>query len=77
MIDSCLERNRKAIILDKVMVNADTTSQYLAVVPEDIKAYAATHFQTIAGSTNKIVTDQSSHNFNPNWNEWQCYYEPL
>ncbi|CAI2183710.1 11978_t:CDS:2 [Funneliformis geosporum] len=45
------------------MVNADTTSQYLAVVPEDIKAYAATHFQTIAGSTNKIVTDQKMKNY--------------
>ncbi|CAI2183879.1 10861_t:CDS:1, partial [Funneliformis geosporum] len=53
MIDSCLERNRKAIILDKVIVNADTPSQYLALVPDDIKAYTATHFQTIASSTNR------------------------
>ncbi|CAI2200684.1 4202_t:CDS:1, partial [Funneliformis geosporum] len=31
MIDSYLERNRKAIILDKVMINADSLSQYLAL----------------------------------------------
>ncbi|CAI2185629.1 15634_t:CDS:1, partial [Funneliformis geosporum] len=48
MIDSCLERNRKNIILDKVMVNANTLSQYLTLVPEDIKALTAMHFQTIA-----------------------------
>src|SRR5215216_766089 len=34
MIDSCLERNKKAIILDKVMINADTSSQYLALTPD-------------------------------------------
>ncbi|CAI2201438.1 12895_t:CDS:1, partial [Funneliformis geosporum] len=39
MIDSCLERNRKAIILDKVIVNVDSPSQYLALVPDDIKAH--------------------------------------
>ncbi|CAI2179579.1 15144_t:CDS:2 [Funneliformis geosporum] len=47
MIDFCLERNRKAIILDKVMVNADTLLQYLTVVSDDIKAHTAMHFQII------------------------------
>ncbi|CAI2189151.1 6722_t:CDS:1, partial [Funneliformis geosporum] len=54
---SCLERNRKAIILDKVMIDTDTPSQYLALVPDDIKVHTAIHFQTITDSTNRIVTD--------------------
>ncbi|CAI2174004.1 5929_t:CDS:2, partial [Funneliformis geosporum] len=59
MIDSCLERNRKTIILDKVMVNADTPSQHLALVSEDIKAHTITHFQSIAIDSQSSLKKQN------------------
>ncbi|CAI2198936.1 11745_t:CDS:1, partial [Funneliformis geosporum] len=56
MIDSCLERNRKAIILDRIMIHADTPKQHLELIPDEIKKQTALHFQKIADSTNRDVS---------------------
>ena len=77
MIDSCLERNRKAIVLDRIMVQADTPNQHLELVPDEIKRQTASHFQNIAGSTNRDVSNDNSPNFNSNWNNWERHYEPI
>ena len=77
MIDSCLERNRKAIVLDRIMIHADTPNQHLELVPDEIKKQTASHFQTIAGSTNRDVSSYNSPNLNPNWNNWERHYDPI
>src|SRR5215216_6051113 len=77
MIDSCLERNRKAIVLDRIMIHADTPNQHLELVPDAIKRQTASHFQNIAGSTNRDVSSFNSPNLNPNWKNWERHYEPI
>ncbi|CAI2199565.1 17441_t:CDS:1, partial [Funneliformis geosporum] len=53
MIDSYLERNRKAIILDRIMIHADMSEQHLELIPDEIKKQTALHFQKIAGFSNR------------------------
>src|SRR3954447_17368268 len=75
MIDSFLERNRKTIVLDRILVDHNTPNQHLALDPEAIKFHTAQYFQTIAGSTNRIVTDPDTADFSPNWHNWEHYYD--
>ena len=77
MIDSFLKRNRKTIVLDRILVNHNTPDQHLALDPDAIKIHTAQHFQTVTDSTNKNVTDPSSENFFPNWPIWKRYYDPI
>jgi hypothetical protein len=76
MIDSYLERDRKAIIIDRLLINKDSPDQYLELSPENIKKHTATHFQTVAGSNNREVTDETTSEFNPVWNDWRPFYNP-
>ena len=67
MINLFLERNHKTIVLDKVLVDYNTQNQHLAFNSDAIKFHTAKHFQTIAGFTNRIVTDLHTNAFSPNW----------
>ena len=71
MIDSFLERNRKTIVLDRILVNHNTPDQHLALDPAAIKHHTAQYFQSVAGSTNRNVTDPENNNFSPNWPIWE------
>jgi hypothetical protein len=77
MIDSCLERNRKAVVIDRLLINKDSNDQYLELSPENIKKHTADHFQNIAGSYNCDVTDPTSLDFKNTWNNWKSFYDPV
>ena len=68
MIDSCLERNRKAVVIDRLLINRNSANQYLELSPDHIKQQTAHHFQNVAGSTNCDVTDPISSDFKSIWN---------
>src|SRR6266511_908311 len=70
MIDSLLERQKRRIILDKVIVK-EAESEVLITDPVKLKAAVNTHFQTIAGSKH------SSKEFSEEWKHWKNVYEPL
>src|SRR2546430_1075740 len=49
MINSILERKRKRITLDRLLiVNSNDSSQTLITDPEDINKFANSHFQNVA-----------------------------
>ena len=77
MIDSCLERSRKTIILDRILINKPNSDPYLELDPKKLKKATALHFQTVAGSLNKIVTDPMIPDFSNFWTQWEEYYCPL
>jgi len=49
MIDSCLERTRKTIVLDRVLINTNTNDPYLELDPDKIKSATMNHFKNVAG----------------------------
>jgi hypothetical protein len=52
MINSILDRHRKRITLDRVLVtNASDNSKTLVTDQEEIKAHVNTHFQQVAGGS--------------------------
>ena len=55
MIDSMLSKNRKKIVLDRVLVENTDGSQELLLDPEDIKDATVEHFKKAAGITHEHV----------------------
>jgi hypothetical protein len=60
MINSCLERRKKTIILDHVLIKKDGQTDYLELDPTKVMEETSHHFQTIADSKNST---KDSHPF--------------
>ncbi|CAI2200085.1 8937_t:CDS:1, partial [Funneliformis geosporum] len=58
MIDSCLERRKTSIILDKVLVNDKQNQPYLELNPSNVLSYTSDYFQKIA---NFIKSNKELH----------------
>src|SRR3990170_473844 len=72
MISSLLERKKRIINLDRVMIQNAQNRQELLTDPEDVKTATIDHFQNIAGSTNHSVDIN-----NPEWLKWKQDYKPI
>src|SRR5215216_2932544 len=77
MIDSCLERPKQTIVLDRILVKEPNKDPYLELDPTLIKKNTALHFQTVAGAQNIEVTDPTSLHFSDHWAQWEPFYQPL
>ncbi|CAI2190474.1 11070_t:CDS:1, partial [Funneliformis geosporum] len=64
MIDSCLERRKTSIILDRDLVKGNKNQPYLELDPSNVLSHASDHFQKIANSKN---SNKVSH---PSWKLW-------
>ncbi|CAI2198033.1 13040_t:CDS:1, partial [Funneliformis geosporum] len=47
---------------------------YLELDQKKLKKATALHFQTVAGSLNKKVTDPTTPNFSNFWPQWEEFY---
>src|SRR3990170_2543454 len=70
MIDSLLNRQKRRIVLDKVIVK-EADSEVLITDPIKVKAAVNSHFQSVANSKH------SSKEFSDEWKFWKASYEPL
>ena len=68
MLSSILERDKRKIIIDKVISKNEDQTITLLTDEGDVKEKTASHFQNVAGSTNNIKRIPK---------EWQEYYNPL
>src|SRR3990170_1156173 len=68
MLDSLLERDKRKIVIDKVITKDKNNEMVLLTEAEDVKEKVADHFQKVAGSRNKPK---------PIPTEWADYYKPL
>jgi hypothetical protein len=70
MIDSLLERNKRFIVLDKVIYKDSNNEEQVTTDPNFIKQLTNDHFQNVANSKN------SSKEFSPEWSKWKDEYAP-
>ena len=78
MIDSCLERTHKTIVLDRLLIKDNINDDpYLELDPDKIKIATANHFKYIAGITNQDKTDPTSPTFSQHWPLWEEFYQPI
>src|ERR1044072_3574078 len=70
MIDSLLERNKRFIVLDKVIYKDKNDTDQVTTDPDLIKQLTNNHFQNVAHSEN------SSKEFSPKWLKWKEEYAP-
>src|ERR1043165_821220 len=68
LIDSLLERNKRFIVLDKVVYKDDNSQEQVTVDPDHIKQLTNDYFQNVAKSKN------SSKEFSPEWSKWKNEY---
>ena len=50
MLNSLLERDKRTIVLDRIIVNKDGNNQ-LITDPDELKHLTNLHFQTVAGGS--------------------------
>jgi len=67
MLDSILDRDKRKIIIDKVITKDENNNTVLLTEAEEIKRKTAHHFQNVAGSKNSIKKIPQ---------EWQSSYKP-
>jgi hypothetical protein len=69
MIDSILQRRRRCIVLDRILISDPSSStQTLVVDPTEICTHTNHHFQTIAGGSHTPVALNT---------RWSAQYQPL
>ena len=68
MIDSLLERNKRFIVLDKVIYKDKNDTDQVTTDPDLIKQLTNNHFQNVANSKN------SSKEFSLEWLKWKEEY---
>ena len=68
MIDSLLERNKRFIVLDKIIYKDTNNEEQVTTDPDLIKQLTNNHFQNVANLKN------SSKEFSPEWSKWKDEY---
>src|SRR5215216_4293623 len=77
MIDSYLERTRKTIVLDRVLIDTNTNDPYLELDPDKVKSATMNHFKNVAGSSNLHLDDLIATGHSEAWKFWKDEYKPL
>src|SRR6266511_2157315 len=72
MISSLLEKKKRIINLDRVMVTSNQGRNELLTDPDEVKTATINHFQNVAGSTHHIIEPD-----NPEWEKWSQEYDPI
>src|SRR5215216_1758466 len=77
MIDSCLDRTRKTIVLNRVLIDTNTNDPYLELDPDKVKSATMNHFKNVAGSSNLHLDDLIVTGHSEAWKFWKDEYKPL